>query len=125
MIELRPVGYFDRSGKSEHGEPSLQEIISDVPHPDEERITHYLRDGFGLWGCGGVERDILNPGAEIYLDLDIFTDGVWKWPAYLAYYVETYHARLPEQFVANMRANNWTVPAGLKASYYLPPRRNG
>jgi hypothetical protein len=42
--------------------------------------------------------------------MDLFTDGVWEWPAYLSYYVREYHSRLPDEFVANMKENNWIVP---------------
>jgi hypothetical protein len=120
MKHLLPVGYYDRHGQSECGEPSLQESVSETPHPDEEKIVHYLKSGACLAGCGGVEKDILNPATGPYLSLDILTDGVWEWPAYLPYYVNNYHLRLPEAFVARMRANNWTVPEGLDLIDYLP-----
>src|SRR4051794_29753062 len=105
MTKLRPVGYYDLRGKSHCGDPNLHDVISETPDENEENILNYLQSGFSFAGCGGVERDVLNPTKEVYLNLDAYSDGVWHWPACLAYYVKNYHARLPKDFIAHMQAN--------------------
>jgi hypothetical protein len=42
------------------------------------------------------------------------TDGEWVWPEGLAHYVRWHWVRLPDEFVATMRANGWRVPGGTK-----------
>lgn len=36
-------------------------------------------------------------------------DGTWAWYGDLAYYVEKYHVRLPNEFIEHMKMNNWMV----------------
>ena len=110
MAELRLFGYFDSYGASQCAGENLQEILSENPAPDEAQIVIYLKNGIGLAGCGGVRSDILNPSLEVHLGADIYTDGVWAWPEYLAYYVEKYHARIPKEFLDHMKSKDWRIP---------------
>jgi hypothetical protein len=38
------------------------------------------------------------------------SDGVWLWTNALAYYVQHYHFRVPDEFVRHMQQRNWTPP---------------
>jgi hypothetical protein len=40
----------------------------------------------------------------------VLTDGQYAWPSDLAYYVERYHVRLPDDFVSVIAAHGWRVP---------------
>ena len=54
--------------------------------------------------CGTPDKDM---GTTDHLD------GEWIWPAGLAHYVEHHAVRLPDEFVATMRANCWQIPADM------------
>ncbi len=41
---------------------------------------------------------------------DILTDGIWAWPGDLPYYVKHYNVRLPCEFIAHAKTNDWKVP---------------
>jgi len=47
-------------------------------------------------------RDAFAP-EQFIPPLSMQTDGVWAWPNVLAYYVERYHCRLPDEFVSHVR----------------------
>lgn len=55
-------------------------------------------------------EDVLAPGRLIGSP-HILTDGAWCWPSDLAHYVENYHVRLPTEFLAHMREQNWAAPS--------------
>ena len=109
--KLIRVGFFR---ELRHGDPegeSLREAIQPSPRPNEARIVGYLRAGKMLVGTMGVTRDVLVDKGPIVGSPHVLTDGVYAWAADLAYYVERYHARVPEQLVNHMAANNWQVPS--------------
>jgi hypothetical protein len=113
MARLRAVGFYKEFGGSESEIsqlPSLRDCVAEDPQPDEDKILQYLRTGRGYAGRGSYEKDVLDPGARYGLVADLLTDGVYLWRADLAYYVAKYHVRLPEDFLAHARAQNWTVP---------------
>src|SRR5262249_39094890 len=87
----------------------LREAVREQPHPDEPRILAYLHSGH-CFGAGGMElEDVLDPTCSVFVG-NLYTDGVYYWNASLEYYVKKYHAELPAEFIAHMRANNWIVP---------------
>ncbi len=93
--------------------PRLRDCIADTPQQHEREILAYLRSGRYVIGRLGVEFDVLSPQPpKISTEggFRVLTDGIWRWPSYLAYYVEHYHARLPRAFVKHMQRNNWKVP---------------
>ena len=109
MIRLRGVGFF-RELQADHQGPSLHDAMSAVPHPDAQRIVAYLRGGTALCGVAGYVTDVIDPTIT-GLTKGVMTDGVYAWPNELPHYVEAYHAKLPEDFVAHLRANDWRPPA--------------
>jgi hypothetical protein len=58
----------------------------------------------------GLTRDVLIDNGPIIGPPHVLTDGVYGWPADLAHYAAKHHARVDAGFVAQMRANAWTVP---------------
>jgi len=75
---------------------------------DRDRILAYLRSGVAWAGYQGQSRCRL--GCETLNGSGEQTDGVWAWPAGLAHDVEVHDVRLPDEFVATMRAHRFTVP---------------
>jgi hypothetical protein len=54
--------------------------------------------------------DVLTKDSRPIAPLATLTDGVWVWPADLAYYIETYHVRLPDEFAEHAASNSWIPP---------------
>jgi hypothetical protein len=107
--QLRRAGFFRELRHGDPTGPSLRDCVADAAAPDEDQILKYLASGNLLVGCLGIADDVLKPGA-ISASPHIMTDGVWAWSNDLEYYVRTYHARLPTEFVEHMRANQWRAP---------------
>jgi hypothetical protein len=108
-MKLKRVGFFRELRHGAPDGPQLRSLIADLPQPDEARIVDYLKSGVVLIATPAFVEDVLTPGQRIGSP-HILTDGVWAWPGDLAHYVENYHVRLPEEFLTDMRRNNWTVP---------------
>ena len=94
--------------------PSLGEFACPDAHPSEQAVLRYLRQGaaVGLDLDRTLFRDALSPGTRIDRSFGVEvvqTDGVWVWGGALAYYVERYHVRLPEQFLAHAEASAWRI----------------
>ena len=108
------VGYWPPVSGSQ---PALTDQRCPLPDPhrlvvrnwrlqQRELIAGYLRAGavvasyFGVsacrFGCGGYGSRCVS-------------DGVWQWPEGLVHYVECHSLRLPDEFVATMEANGWSV----------------
>jgi hypothetical protein len=116
----RTVGFFSelRHGFPEAG--SLRQSVSDTPSPNEDLVVRYLDQGIRWCIClGGDCHDVLDPENKVIEAVPprflargpvILTDGEWVWPGDLSYYVQTYHARLPDEFISHMRDSNWRVP---------------
>jgi hypothetical protein len=91
-------------------EPSMLELRFENAEPFESKVVSYLRSGVVLDECLGVETDVIDAADQNLLYQSDRTDGTWVWREDLAHYVEKYHLRLPDEFLANMRANQWVVP---------------
>lgn len=110
MTVLRRVGFFNELRHGDKDGPSLREAVAKAAQPDEGKLVAYLRAGKVYIATPGITRDVLQEKGQVIGPPNMTTDGVYLWPADLAYYVETYHAKLPEDFVAHAKANGWTVP---------------
>lgn len=50
-------------------------------------------------------------GAEIIAPAILYTDGIWVWPSYYAYYIKKQpDLYIPPEFIAHVTANNFAVP---------------
>jgi len=88
----------------------LQTLTHTNPQEHEDNLITYLETGTGFVMSPGVVRDILDDKGPIGTG-SILTDGEWAWADDLAWYVKTYHIRLPEEFVRHAMQNGWQVPA--------------
>jgi hypothetical protein len=107
------VGFFRELRHSKADGPSLKEAVRSSAASHEDNLLKYLRAGKVLMMAPGVVSDALEPSKGIIASLSILTDGRYAWRSDLAYYVERYHVALPDDFVAHMRDNSWTVPANI------------
>ena len=116
MTSVQRIGFFRELKHGKADGPSLRESLAQDADADDANVAKYLRAGVALASAPGIVRDILAKDTPIIGSLSIFTDGVYAWPSDLAHYVERHHARVPAEFVAHARANNWAVPAGVDLS---------
>jgi len=105
--------------------PSLRELVSVTPHPDETKILFYLSQGVdcGIYNDPGMLYDVLQPGKRIDFALVqesgderlklhphlMMTDGAWVWPGAVLYYIAVYHLQLPEQFLHHAEKSQWKI----------------
>ena len=109
MDELRGTGYFRELADGDPSGPSLRDSCSATAQPDEDRIVAYLEESPTMLWSPTLVYDVLRPEVDIGTET-IKTDGVWEWPADLAYYVRRYHVAMEPEFVAHMRARGWSPP---------------
>ncbi|WP_433233370.1 hypothetical protein ACQP2H_15940 [Micromonospora sp. CA-248260] len=109
---MKTAGFFRELGPdpvSVYTE-SIRTHLAPHPLPDADRVVQYLRDGHGLIDVMGAEMDVLGSGRHLVGGASVMTDGEWLWRDDLRFYVATYHARLPEGFLATIRASDYHVP---------------
>ena len=109
-MKLLHVGFYRELPHGEPDGPSLLEAVSDSPAEGEELLVRYLEQGIAYVVCAGVVEDVIDPSRGIIGAPHALTDGVWAWPADLAYYVREYHARLPAEFWRHIEERDWTIP---------------
>lgn len=110
MTALRRVGFFRELRHGQPEGPSLRGSVAAEPHPEEDRIVAYLRQGAVVAVSGVMAHDVLDGDQKPIAVLATLTDGTWLWPSDLAYYVETYHARLPDDLLRHASCLRWVPP---------------
>src|SRR4051812_5898349 len=107
---MKKVGWFKELGHGSRNGPSLRDAIATPMARDEvDRIVPFLQSGHVL-AIGGVRaHDVLNSNRLICAGLKVLTDGFYVWYGDLAYYVQEYGARLPNEFLEHMRSEHWTM----------------
>ncbi|MEU0838028.1 hypothetical protein ABZ370_00950 [Streptomyces sp. NPDC005962] len=85
------------------------------PHFDPlrrlQKVTEYLLAGHEIYSFMGSSKDVLGSGRTILGGDSIYSDGEWLWRGDLWFYVRTYHVTLPVEFLAQVRKNEYLVPA--------------
>jgi hypothetical protein len=109
-MKLKKVGFFRELRHGDPDGPSLRSSVSGSAHADELSILQYLTAGEVLVVIPSIVGNIRHPDSTEKVSISILTDGIWAWPNDLQLYVKDDHVRLPEPFVAHMRANRWSVP---------------
>jgi hypothetical protein len=113
MNNLIPVGFYRETTRDEEeaqGRPNIRDAISDAPQEHEKEVVFYLQNSICVSALGCFLEDVLDPTSRSAIYGHIYTDGVFVWPLYAAYYVERYHLRLPSEFIQHMASRNWTPP---------------
>jgi hypothetical protein len=113
---LKAVGYWwshpkDRLPKNDRFPDPTLLVCPSWCAGERKRIAVYLRAGgtYAQWRglsycrfeCGISDADM---GSRC------LTDGEWVWPEGLAHYLECHKVRLPDEFAASMRRNDWKPP---------------
>jgi hypothetical protein len=111
-ISMRTVGFFGELWATDalEAQPSLLESIRPEPAPHESEIVAYLKGGHVLIDMMDTTRDAVTGDEWILGASTTLTDGEWLWRQDLAHYVQRHHVRLPDAFLATVRANNYKVP---------------
>ena len=115
-IALKAVGYWWSHPKyrfpknDRFPDPTLL-ICPNWCAGERKRIAVYLRAGrtYAQWRglsycrfeCGISDADM---GSRC------LTDGEWVWPEGLVHYIACHKTRLPDEFAASMRRNDWKPP---------------
>lgn len=114
-MDLLRTGYYREMHHAEESDPSIIDYVNKLSAQNElEHICNYLQSGIPLIVCCGVDTDIINPNRGVSGCPSMLTDGHYIWPGDLAYYVKEYALGIDENFIANMRNNNWTIPIKLE-----------
>ena len=111
-MKLKRYGFFK---ELEHGDPdgdSLTALCGKGGYNERQkkRVVEYLENGHVFIGCPGTVSDALelSDGTPI-CSPSILTDGVWAWPADLAYYVSKYNIPVPDEMVKLMESQGWAL----------------
>jgi hypothetical protein len=110
-MAMSRAGFFRELRHGSPDGPTLSESRRGEAQPDEALIVRYLESAPFLAVTGSFVDDYLNPANKAVARLMIMTDGAWRWPRDLAYYVREYHVQPPADFVAHMRQRSWEPPA--------------
>ena len=79
--------------------PSIKDSFSDAPIENADKIKQFiLTGGFLDIGTTAESVDVLT-GESTGLRGNIRSDGYYSWPISLAYYIDRYNLRLPDDFV--------------------------
>lgn len=90
----------------DYGFPSIDGFISREPYPEKPAIISYLKSGGDDRAAGtGVNKDVFT-GEVFGLEETLRDDGNFQWSDTLAYYVDRYNLRLPDEFVAKAVAKH-------------------
>ena len=78
--------------------PKLADQISDMPIEHKEEIISYLNGGEIGLACSAFSHDVFT-GEQLKIREQTRHDGIYEWGEDLAYYVERYNVRLPQDFL--------------------------
>lgn len=90
------LGHYKEFGASDA--PSMQDFFEENPYPGKEKIVNFLQTQ-GQVGAVAVKMPVdLFTGKRIPGELFFKKYDRFSWSSDLAYYVEKYNLRLPEEF---------------------------
>ncbi|MFI6944202.1 hypothetical protein ACIBI4_33525 [Streptomyces sp. NPDC050418] len=110
---MRIAGFYQEFWSPAFGVPTgaVTEFLAASPYQDADRITAYLRSGYEMISAMGITRDLLGSGEQFAGGDSLFTDGEWLWRGDTWHYVCLHHMRLPEEFLARVRDDDYVIPA--------------
>jgi hypothetical protein len=122
MNTPRPLGFwhYPYDGQQELPYPGALVCPGWLPPDEITKLIAYLKTGATYETWRGLSHCRFQCGVD---DREMgcrdFTDGLWIWPEGLYHYIETHDIRLPEEFIASCRMNNWSIPANAVAKVEL------
>lgn len=87
---------FDEFGHG-MGFPSMREYFQNDKYENQDLITAYLKTGTPVMVQTAYARDVFT-GTLLGYEKIFVNDGVYAWSNDLAYYVEKYNLKLPDDF---------------------------
>ena len=84
-----------------------QELVSERPHPNREKVSEYLSKGKICARYKGRSRCRI---CKKLLGSCEQTDGVYVWPENLDHYVLEHNVVLPDEFIAHVEGNGLNSP---------------
>ena len=84
--------------------PKLADQIVDAPIEHKDEIISYLNGGKVGLASSAFSHDVFT-GEQLRVREQTRHDGVYEWGEDLAYYVEKYNIRLPQDFVDHILAS--------------------
>ncbi|MCH5299014.1 MAG: hypothetical protein J1E96_04540 [Ruminococcus sp.] len=78
--------------------PSIFDNISDVPHPDKEKILVFMKSADVKGVSPAILTDVIS-GERIKGELCFLASGNYNWRSDITYYFEKYNLKLPDDFV--------------------------
>ena len=106
------VGFFFELTESDQ-KSKLHSLRCEAASANEPKIISYLKSGIDAGVSMVIERDVLAHPPKVLGEAILKSDGQWIWPVSLAYFVETYHIKLPNDFILSMTENDWRVPPNI------------
>lgn len=97
VTRVKFIGYEELGNK---GKPKLKDCLEHKKYDGQDKIVNYLkntRTTKALCVATGIPKDIFT-NESIKMERICLSDGVYAWSNILAYYVEKYNLRLPEEF---------------------------
>ncbi len=108
-MPLKRVGFFFEETEADQVS-QLKMLRREKASASEPEIIQYLTSGTDCGVAMTIEHDLLSDPPKAIGEALLKTDGVWTWPLSLAYYVENYHIKLPDEFIERMSALDWIAP---------------
>ena len=87
---------YKEFGEDEN-DPSIHDYLEKEPYPNQEKIANFLKNGKIELAQMSRDRDIFT-GQRIQREVLVMSDGDYFWANTLAWYVEKYNLRMPEEF---------------------------
>lgn len=93
---MKYIGYYKEFTRN--STQSMKEFFANDAYPNKDKIIAYLKNGGkSLCVSTGIPKDVFT-SETIRMAEVIRTDEIYGWSNILAYYVENYNLRLPEEF---------------------------
>ncbi|MFI9030776.1 hypothetical protein [Streptomyces sp. NPDC053560] len=110
---MQIADFFEELWAPSFGKPvgSVRDFLSPEPYEDDKQIAEYLLAGHEIFSVMGSSEDVLGTGKTILGGDSILSDGEWLWRGDLWFYVRTHHVKLPDEFLAHVRENDYFMPA--------------
>ena len=90
------IGKYDELAPG-MGFPSLREHTQNVPYKSKDAVLKHLRNGNVHMVTASKVVDAFS-GEATNLELVFMNDGKYSWSSKVAYYVDKYNLKLPEDF---------------------------
>ena len=93
---MKYITFKELSPKRDH--PKMDEYIDKLPYTHKQTVINFLLNGGQIQLVQLSRLKDIFTGDIIPYEVMVMSDGDYYWPNYLAWYVEKYNLRMPEDF---------------------------